>query len=153
MPPKSVVFYAISSSFLDVSFKLIEKIYSLGEKALVLCDNEDEVRFFDSKLWTFSKLSFIPHGSRFSATQETLPFCKVWFSDKIDCLNEPENLIHNGLDISSETSLNRFQKIIDVFDKSQMAQAKDRFENYRKIGFADQKLWIQGEKVWEPGSF
>lgn len=149
MSSKSIVFYAISSSFQDVSFKLVEKILSLGEKVLFLCGSEEEVRFLDSKLWTFSKLSFIPHGSKFSATRETVPFCKVWFSTELDLTINPKNLIHNGIDVSSDASINFFQKIIDIFDKDKRSLAKSRSQNYRNVGFSDQKLWIQEENSWK----
>ena len=142
MQERSVVFYAIESDFLSIAVKSVEKLYAANKKGLILCDTDEEVRRFDSTLWTFSKTSFIPHGSRYSMKIEDAIFCHTWISTKIDLYNDPICLIHNGLDILAQ-DLQKFSVIIDIFDKDLLPNSKKRSEFYKESQFLHQKLWIQ----------
>lgn len=149
MSERSVIFYGINSEFFLIAYKLIEKMYASGEKVLFLCDNDDEVSLYNSKVWTSSKLSFIPSGNLKTVPDEDSKFCAVWFATKICFQNEPNCLMHNGLDVSNLNDLNKFQKIIDIFNTNDTDKIKTRSEIYKKNGFAFQKLWVQCAKGWE----
>ncbi|MDR1289073.1 MAG: DNA polymerase III subunit chi [Holosporales bacterium] len=151
MPERSVAFYAIESDFLSVAVKSVEKMYTSGRRVLLLCDLEEEVKRFDSTLWTFSKVSFIPHGSRYSMKPEDAVFCDTWISTKMDLLNDPVCLIHNGLHIQRNDLL-RFSIVIDIFNRELLVEAKERSKSYRDAQFLQQKLWIQKRGGgWEAG--
>ncbi|MDR3030783.1 MAG: DNA polymerase III subunit chi [Holosporales bacterium] len=152
MPNKSVIFYSISSEFSIFALKLIEKTYDTGENILFLCDNDDEVQFFDSRLWIYSRLSFIPHGSKFSLSNSDATFCQTWVSSEIEFVNAPQSLLHNGFDSLEYEKIRNFEKVIDVFDKKTIESAKKRAELYKDIGFASQKLWEQNGALWTAGS-
>lgn len=152
MPGQSVVFYAILSEFFPVAYKLVEKMYSIGERVLFLCDNEEEVGFYNSKLWTTSKLSFIPSGNKSTITIDDAKFCYVWFSTEITFANEPTCLLHNGLDVCRFDRVERFRKIVDIFLIDSLESAKPRSAWYKAKGFEDQKLWIQTDSSWKQGS-
>ena len=148
MQSKSVIFYGITSDFLNVALKLIEKLYENKEKTLFLCDNEEEVKFIDSKLWTYSKLSFIPHGSNYTIAKDRAKFCHTWVSMDIDLINDPVCLIHNGLQILDE-KINSFSKIIDIFNIDLINGAQERSKFYKDCGFMDQKFWKQVGTSWK----
>lgn len=149
MPEPSVVFYGIKSEFFPIAYKLVEKMYALGERILFLCDNDDEVNFFNSKLWTSTKLSFIPSGNKRTISAEDSKFCYVWFSTDVTFQNEPTCLLHNGLEIPKSTDLSRFQKIIDIFNMDTIENAKSRATLYKDKGFLNQKFWIQSDGTWK----
>ncbi len=151
MPDKSVVFYGIKSEFFPIAFKLIEKMYGIGERVLFLCDNEEEVDFYNSKLWTSARLSFIPSGNRKTIPVEDAEFCHIWFSTEITFQNNPAILIHNGLDISNFQNIEKFQKIIDIFNIEAIESAKTRSKTYSEKGYLNQKLWIQSDTSWTQG--
>lgn len=151
MSGKSVVFYGIETEFLQVALKLIEKMYESSEKCLFLCDNSEEVSFYDSKLWTYSKLNFIPHGNKNSLSIEDAKFCHTWLSTEIVFYNDPVCLLHNGLNISESQDISKFQKIIDIFNIDLKSDASIRSESYKKLGFSEIKFWTQKEGSWKSG--
>ena len=151
MSDRSLAFYAIESDFLSIACKLIEKLYTLKENVLVLCDNDEEVSFYSSKLWTFSKLAFIPNGNKDTISNEEAIFCHTWFSTDVVFYNNPVCLLHNGLDISGVSDLDKFEKVIDVFPKDLLGLAKTRYDLYKKPGFGNYKLWMQSANSWKPG--
>jgi DNA polymerase IIIc chi subunit len=152
MEDKRVVFYLITGNPQDVFVKLCEKLYNTSTcRMLLLCQNEKEIKEIDTKLWTYSKLSFIPHGSRFSVPISDADYCRVWISDKIEYVNNPDHLLHNGAMIT-ETDVLRFSTVIDIFDKTsdeQRTKALERAELYKIAMFNEQKIWIQGPAGWE----
>lgn len=145
---KTVVFYGISSEFFSVALKLTEKLYENKENSLFLCKNKDEVQLYDSKLWTYSKLSFVPHGSQHSINEGMEKFCHTWFSTEVEFVNAPVCLIHNGLDVKNDT-IKSFEKIVDIFDTNLLADAKSRAAFYKDLGFSEQKCWEQIGSTWE----
>lgn len=155
MSEASIVFYGIQTDFFPIAYKLIEKMYDLHERVLFLCDNEDEVNFYSSKLWTTVQLSFIPSGNEHTISVEDAKFCYVWFSTEITFYNDPTCLLHNGLDISNISDIsgfNRFQKIIDIFNLDDMDAARLRSKTYLESGFSNQRVWIQDNASWKQGS-
>ena len=151
MPNKNLIFYSIETDFISIACKLIEKMYSIRENVLFLCDNEDEISFYNSKLWTFSRLGFIPSGNKKSLPIEDANFCQTWFSTDIVFYNSPVCLLHNGLDISNQNEIGKFEKIIDIFSKDLIELAKDRFNFYKSLGFSNYKLWKQCNNNWVAG--
>ena len=149
MPDKSIIFYGIKSDFFPIAHKLVEKMYEMGERILFLCDNEDELTFYNSKLWTAARLSFIPSGNKKTIPAEDAKFCYVWFSTEISFQNDPTCLLHNGLDISNLQDLEKFKKIVDIFNIDAIESAKNRARAYQEKGFSDQKLWIQTDASWK----
>ena len=152
MSERSVTFYGIKSEFFPVAFKLIEKMYAIGERILFLCDNDDEVSLYNSKLWTFSRLSFIPSGNARTLSTEDAKFCHTWFSTDVVFHNDPMCLLHNGLNIfDGQLPLKRFRKVIDIFSLELSSAAKDRATAYRCEDFSDQKVWLQSDNGWDQG--
>ena len=151
MSDKSVIFYGIETDFFPVAYKLIEKMYAMREKLLFLCDNENEVSFYNSKLWTSVQLSFIPSGNKSTIPLDDAKFCYIWFSTEITFLNDPTCLLHNGIDVSDIKSVEKFQKIIDVFNLNDINSAKVRATFYRGNGFFNQKFWTQSDGSWNQG--
>ena len=149
--PRSLVLYSLETDFLPIACKLVEKMYAMKENTLFLCDNEDEVTLYNAKLWTFSKLSFIPSGNKRSLPMEDAVFCHTWFSTELVFYNSPQCLLHNGLDISNLQGLEKFNKIVDIFNKTLIQSAKKRFVQYKELGFSNYKLWIQNKNTWEQG--
>ena len=152
MSGTSVVFYGIQTDFFPIAYKLVEKMYALGERILFLCDNEEEVSFYNSKLWTSVQLSFIPRGNKHTILPDDAKFCYVWFSTEITFLNNPTCLLHNGIDIGNMSELSRFQKIVDIFNMGTKDDAESRVQAYLKNGFIDQKFWFHDNGIWKQGS-
>ena len=144
---KTAVFYGISSEFLSVALKIIEKLYENKENTLFLCRDESEIKEYDAKLWTYSKTSFIPHCSANTIKEGMIEFCHTWISEDIEFPNNPVCLIHNGLDVN-DPKIEAFTKIVDIFDISLIEVAKKRASFYASLGFNEQKFWEQNGATW-----
>jgi DNA polymerase IIIc chi subunit len=145
---KNAMFYGFETDFFSVAIRLIEKLYSSNERVLVICETEDEVSFLNSKLWTYSQLSFIPHGCKHSLTLEEAKFCHTWISTELTFINTPISLINNGLNIK-DNNISRFNKVIDIFNKELIDAVKSRVQYYISAGFINIKFWIQSNGTWE----
>jgi DNA polymerase IIIc chi subunit len=152
MPDKAVNFYGICSEFFPIAYRLIEKIYSKRDRLLFLCDNEEEVSFYNSRLWSHGRLSFIPSGNKKYVNSDDATFCYVWFATEIVFDNDPMCLLHNGLDLSQYDSVGRFDKIMDIFSLDLSNIAKDRSQYYHDNLFTDQKIWLQDGNTWKVAS-
>jgi DNA polymerase IIIc chi subunit len=150
MTTKTVVFYSIEATYLSIAIKLVEKKYIAHENVLLLCEDDDEVNLFDSQLWTYSKSSFIPHGSSKSMQTEDAKFCQTWIATEVVFHNNPNCIIHNGLHLL-EKHLLKFNTIIDISDKNLGTEIEKRSEFYKEAGFVCQKLWIQNNTIWDQG--
>ena len=110
-----VVIYKVSDNYQNIVCQVIEKSYKLNKKCLLLCNNAEEIAFFDSKLWTYSKLSFIPHGSKYSMNTNDAVYCNVWISDALIYINNPNYLIVLGNLLKNDIPDNfAFEKIIFI---------------------------------------
>ncbi|MDR0640384.1 MAG: DNA polymerase III subunit chi [Holosporales bacterium] len=147
---RNVIFYAVESDFANVAVKLIEKKYTQNERVLLLCSSADELHLLDSNIWTYSKLSFIPHGCNGSLGDENARFCHTWLSTDIIFHNAPECLMHNGLTIKDD-QVQKFKSIIDIFDKGLIAESRMRAAYYEAMDFTCQKTWVQDGNKWIPG--
>jgi DNA polymerase IIIc chi subunit len=153
MTERCSIFYGITSEFWAIACKVIEKMYvSFGERVLFLCETDDEVDLYSSKLWTFSKLSFIPNGNKKTIPIKDAKFCNVWVSTEVEFHNEPTCILHNGLTIHNTSLLGRFNKVVDIFYITEMEEAKARAALYRSLAFDTCKVWLQYDGIWKAGS-
>lgn len=136
-------FYYVTHNYYDIVCKIIEKLYKNKQNCLLLCDTLEQIELFDTKLWTFSKLSFIPHGSYKSINFSSAKYCHTWISDKVEFINDPKCLVTCGIQISE---FSKFEKIIDVFDNVEMARQRLLY-----YGANDYTLWIQTNDTWQEG--
>ena len=127
----------------DVVCKIIEKLYKSKQNCLLLLKNQEQVELFNTKLWTFSKLSFIPHGSAQSINLDNASYCHTWISNKVEFVNNPECLVTCNVETSE---FNKFKKVIDVFDN--LDASRQRLLNYNT---KDYTLWIQSNGNWQEG--
>lgn len=124
--------------------KIIEKSYETNKRCLLLCNNEEEVDLFDSKLWTYSKLSFIPHGSKNSVSINNAIYCNTWISDELVYVNNPDYLINLGC-IANNIQHN-FTKIIDI--TCNLEDSLDIIKSKYNVSFNKCTMWIQSNNKW-----
>ena len=53
--------YEIKNSFEKTLFLLVEKIYNSNKSCIIYSGLQDRIESYDQMLWTFKKISFIPH--------------------------------------------------------------------------------------------
>jgi DNA polymerase-3 subunit chi len=110
MPPKVAVYTTYQSDPYKVVAKLLEKVYSSGQRALVLCPDE-KMATLDTTLWTYHPGSFLPHGMMTDAFPENQP---ILLADKSTKANNAAVLLIAGTTVPE--NVNEFEKIVWVVD-------------------------------------
>lgn len=114
--------------------RLSQKIYSLGQTALIQTPDEDQARTLDDLMWTFDQSSFIPHGMGGGGDDDPAP------PITIDCQprsTERHNVLISLLEVVPE-HYSQYERIAEFVDDTpdDKAKARDRFRFYREAGCA-----------------
>jgi len=148
MKQKLIVYVTVSDYF-NVVCKVVEKLYFNKKRCLVLANSPEEECLLDAKLWSYSKLSFIPHGSLRSVELRNAKFCYAWISEKITFENDPEVLIKHGRHLLNTDKIpTTFDTLIDVFDYNDMDFVRNKYANMPNC-----TLWVHNGTSWENLSF
>ena len=139
-----LVIYKLQGDYSGIVCKIIEKSYELNKRCLLLCKDEEEVELLDSKLWTYSKLSFIPHGSKYSLNIEDAIYCNTWISDDLVYINNPNYLINLGCAINNIQY--DLEKIIHITCNEH--DSIDTIKNKYNINFNKRTLWTYYNNKW-----
>lgn len=139
------IFYAIISDYFEIVCKLVEKLYDSKKRCLVLSSTPEETDLLDNKLWTYSKMSFIPHGSIRSRSPDEAKYCYVWISEEECFINNPTVLIHRNMMLSNYGS---YENIINIFNVSDIAQVEQQYKNIKEY-----TLWMQDGSSWRSTTF
>jgi DNA polymerase-3 subunit chi len=143
-----VNFYHLQKTPLEKSLpRLLEKVYSVGKKAVVLLETEERLRDLDTQLWTYAAQSFLPHGSVRDGFAELQP---IWLTTSIENPNGASVLVVvEGEEI---TDFSNFEKCLDLFngyDEEAVKRARIRWKKYKQQGYI-LTYWFQDEKGnWE----
>lgn len=127
--------------------KLMEKVYTSGNKALIVTKDLEQTEDLNKQLWTYTTKFFLPHGSKEDGFSEKQP---------IYITNDNEN--PNGATIlafvgnAEPEGIANFDKCLYMFDgndDSEIATARDRWKEYKSQGH-EITYWQQTEKGgWE----
>lgn len=128
--------------------RLLDKIYQLNKKVLILCSNQQEMSDLDEVLWTYASKAFLPHATTGDLRPERQP---ILLSLSSENLYQAEILV-----ILSETipdNVQTFERCLDLFyaetDQQIINNAKQRLQNYQAQGFKT-SYWVQNiEGNWQ----
>jgi DNA polymerase-3 subunit chi len=144
-------FYHLTTSSLERALpRLLEKILEVRKRAVVLCGSEDRLDYLNTSLWTFGKISFIPHGSAKEGFPEDQP---VWLTTKDENPNGAQFLIlTDGTDAPSLLNYERCLDLFDGNDEDVVLSARHRWKRYKEAGHS-LTYWKQTESgSWEKGA-
>lgn len=147
----NIVFYQMMATSLERTLpRLLEKVYEQQQKAVVILSDLERLKLVDDVLWTFGKLSFVPHGSALKHEQfkNRQP---IWLTLEIENPNEADVLVITNSQIVEDSS--QFKRYLDLFDgqnPEQVELAKKRIEIYKSQGY-ECTWWLQSlEGKWTP---
>lgn len=122
--------------------KLIKKIYEAGQKLLVICNTEDEMKLLDKALWTFSQRDFIPHA--------------MSYDDHLDPSSNPvllalsdsdnKNNADVALNLSCSNVSDDFAKHIYAFygNQDELGPILEKYQSYKSLNnVASLTFWRQ----------
>lgn len=143
-------FYQLTTLSLDQALpRLIEKAYDAGFRGVVYFDFEDDLRAVDEALWTFSQMSFIPHGRHDEAYPAEQPF---YFTTTDEVPNNPNLLVSASQ--KEHPEIQKFERVMEVFDGRDpisLHAARERYKSYRARGWS-LTYWLQNDDGgWSQG--
>jgi len=148
---KKIIFYHLTSDPLERPLAdLAMKLYEKGERTLIVCENENQMRDINNMLWTFSTKKFIPHGSIEDSYPEQQPILISYNTEHVE--NKPSTVVMlSPIRITSD--LANFSQYIYMFcsnDSDQNAiKMNDLYEEYKKSSAHELKYWsLNTDKKW-----
>ncbi|MDR1012610.1 MAG: DNA polymerase III subunit chi [Coxiellaceae bacterium] len=132
-----VTFFIFNNNSLDeyliYTCRVIEKIYSKNHKIHIHTKNQEEAQNFDTRLWTFSDISFIPHKIHNSNSTLNIP---IIIGYKNSAPQHRDTLINLSTEVFP--SYQNFDKLIEIIPHDDQLKdlARKRFQTYKKEGFA-----------------
>lgn len=137
----SIRFYVVDHDYYDIVCQLVQKLYLINKKCLILCNSDDEVTALDNKLWAFSRLSFIPHSSK---DTNIAKYCHTWISTQYVFYNSPTCLINLTTNFEN---INKFEELIFVLTQDKFSEFK--FIEFKSLIKSDYTLWQQHNGTWQ----
>ncbi len=149
---KGSFFYIHEDDSLSIAVKLVEKLYENNQNTLILTSSEMESDILDDKLWTFSKISFVPHVTEKRYSDNLIVHSVI--SDTISVINDSRVLLHCNIDLC-EDRYSSYKNIIADFDKIYHVMTKKFLD--RCIGIAnmlceigfENKYYVYNNTKWE----
>ncbi|MEC8147692.1 MAG: DNA polymerase III subunit chi [Pseudomonadota bacterium] len=108
--------------------QIVEAAYEKKEQILLLCENEERCKEFDSAMWTFKDTCFIPHTIVNKKEIVTL-------NDQKLMANHSKTLIN--ISYTFPRSLSEFNYIIEMsgYDNASRQKARENFKKYKNMKF------------------
>jgi DNA polymerase-3 subunit chi len=120
--------------------KLMEKVLQGGKRAVIVSPSKERVEILNTLLWTYTTLTFLPHGSEADGFADQQP---IWLTSAVENPNKADVLVL--CDGAEALSLQGFSRCLDLFDGNDSDSSRDankRIEMYKTQGCAV-SLWQQ----------
>jgi DNA polymerase-3 subunit chi len=146
--------------------RLLEKLYSAGDRVLVLVSSAERAAVLDRQLWTFSTASFLPHtliddpmaaeASIWLATQLPNTDVSSPASSPLSTSKAANLLVlADGQELSQQLDAVRaagFDQVVIIFDHDQADQLDQQTSAYGKLGL-NPKIFVQQlNSTWVEGA-
>jgi DNA polymerase-3 subunit chi len=144
------IYHISQGNLVSAVIRILDKVYTSGKRCIFFSPIEERVSFIDKSLWTFSQMSFIPHGDSKFGFRDQQP---IYFTTTHE---NPNNatvlLLMDTFDLSgwndSVGSGESFEKFIFMFeDISQIEAANALYESLKTEG-KDVNYWKQSSNGW-----
>ena len=142
-------FYHLLTQGLDQALPaILSKGLSGGRRAVVLLGSDNEVRYFNEHLWTYSPDSFLPHGAKEDGHEKYQP---VYLTAKPENPNGADMLVlWNQQDVPENIA--DFTLCCDFLDgqnDDSVAAGRARWKAYKEAGHSVTYWQQTGTGGWE----
>ena len=129
-----VDFYVLSEKHTPDQFicQLAHKIWQQGHQVYIHTDHQDQATQLDTRLWTYSDISFLPHQLYQQETEINAPISIGW---QHQYSGESDVMINLNRTIPS--FCHEFARIVEVvtLDNANKAIGRDHYRDYREKGY------------------
>lgn len=127
--------------------RVLEKVLSLGQRAVVVAGSPERVEALAAALWTYDDRSFLPHGT---AKDGNAPDQPIWLTTREENPNGAQMLVL--VDGSSASGVEAWPAVcifFDTGDEAALASTRQHWRAWKAAGHAV-KYFKQGERGgWE----
>ncbi|PWV58879.1 DNA polymerase III chi subunit [Plasticicumulans acidivorans] len=115
---------------LDTACRLVEKAWKQGLRSYLRADTTAEAQALDTRLWTFRKLSFVPHRLQQSGRDAPVLIGTTAVTDDTHPL-----LVNLGRALPED--FERYQRIVEIVDPDteRREASRVRYKIYRDRGY------------------
>ena len=126
-------FYHLDAWPLDRALpKLLEKVISAGQRALVVTASEERAQTLNTLLWTYDAGSWLPHGTKADGHEPEQP---ILIGDTDDNLNNADILVlTEGMDSAHKHAFSRCLDLFDGTNADALEAARDRWKTAKADG-------------------
>jgi DNA polymerase-3 subunit chi len=129
--------------------KLMEKMMERHERVLILTETRERAIFLDQLLWTYTPLSFLPHGLEGDDSSEDQP---LWITSTPNNANKAGVLVLDGI-VPNPTVLpfwNSFGRIVSFIKAFEIELYRPVFEHLAADPRYALSCWQQSATSWVP---
>lgn len=139
--------YLVRASLASIVPKLLEKIYTMGERCVFRLQSTEEVEVWSKSLWTYSPKSFLPHGDKRDDYADKQP---IWLTDTDENPNSSSVcMVLNGSSAVPMSGYTKGIEVIEINDQNGIIVARKRIKEYTTQGIM-LKIWQQtSEGKWD----
>lgn len=137
-------FYHLTRGSLEQTLpRLLEKAMAAGHRVVLRAVTPERLEALDRHLWTYSKESFLPHGTKADGHAERQP---IWLTTGPDVPNGASVLVL--VEGAPTGDLAGFQRVLDLFDGNDPEAVDGARQRWREALAAGHKLvyWQQTER-------
>lgn len=143
-----IQFYHLTATPVEKALpKLLEKALAGGHRVLLVESADEKRDYFNQILWTYSTLTFLPHGAADEPSPEAQP---ILLAPAIENANAADALfVTDGTALEDGAS---FARVIDIFDGNNaetVSRARSRWAAYKNAGHALTYLRQNDKGGWE----
>lgn len=123
--------------------QLLERTLAAGQRAVVLCRDDERITALDAALW---QADWLPHGSAADGDADIQP---IWLTTEDASPNGAKYLFL--IDGAQTAKPGEFDRVFDLFDgndETAVAAARDRWTAAKSAGY-NITYWQQGPRGWE----
>jgi DNA polymerase-3 subunit chi len=113
--------------------ELAADAWRLGKRVLIACETEQQALLLDEALWQREPDQFVPHNLSGEITTYATPIEICWVGKR----NSQRRDLLISLQSAVPDFVNSFNQVIDFVpeDEQQKNQARERYKQYRQLGF------------------
>lgn len=123
-----------SQSIQQFCCHLTEKAWKLGNTVFIRTENEQQARYLDTLMWTYSDGSFLPHAMEINTGDSNLQKSETPII--IGSKTEPASTFDLMINLASDTPdhCSRYSRIVEIIneDETIKAQGRLRYSQYDK---------------------
>jgi DNA polymerase-3 subunit chi len=146
MSTPRIAFYFNVDHRTQYACRLVRKVRGQGQTVLVHCRDAQRLERFDTALWTFSALDFLPHVPAHSPLAARTPILLTGQGAAAPA-RDVLLMLDDALPDDFTTWAARHPRIVEIVshDDDERRVARDRFRSYKALGFAPETIDVGTE--------